>query len=109
MFSSYNFKRKNENFQMFSIFKMFPPKKVSKKFFNFKISCEIPKINFFKFENLMLKNSKFQGVFPLRIFQGKMEIFKFFLVLKFSRLKIFPKFFYFQNSRQNSQNHLFQI
>jgi hypothetical protein len=52
----------------------------------------IPKINFSKFENLTLKNSKFQGVFPpLTIFQGKMKIFKFFLVLKCSRQKIIRK------------------
>jgi hypothetical protein len=43
----------------------------------------------------MLKNSKFQGVFPLKIFQGKMKIFKFFLVLKCSRQKIFRKLFLF--------------
>jgi hypothetical protein len=52
---------------------MFPPKNVSKIiFFNFKIPGKIPKINFSKFENLRLKNSKFQAVFPpLKIFQGK--------------------------------------
>jgi hypothetical protein len=68
--------------------------------FNFKI----PKINFPTFENLMLKNSKFQGVFPLTFFQGKLKIFKVFLVLKCSRQKLFRKFFFFQNSGQNSQN-----
>jgi hypothetical protein len=50
----------------------------------------------------MLKNSKFQGGFPpLTIFRGKTKIFKFFLVLKFSRQKMIRKLVYlFQNSRQ---------
>jgi hypothetical protein len=39
------------------------------------------------------QNGKFQGVIPLTIFQGKMKMFKFFLVLKCSRQKIFRKFF----------------
>jgi hypothetical protein len=65
---------------------MFPPKIVwNVIFFYLKIPGKIPKINFSKFENLLLKNSKFQGVIPLTIFQGKMEIFKFFLVLECSR------------------------
>jgi hypothetical protein len=64
---------------------MFPPKNFSEIFFNFKIPCKIPKIIISKFENLMLKNSKFIGIFPLKIFQGKMKNFKFFLVLKISR------------------------
>jgi hypothetical protein len=56
----------------------------------------IPKVNFFKFENLTLKNSKFQGVFPpITIFQGKMKIFKFFLVLKCSRQKMIRKVIFF--------------
>jgi hypothetical protein len=64
----------------------------------------IRKINFSKFENLTLKNSKFQGVFPpLTIFQGKMKIFKFFIVLKCSRQKIFRKVIVLiQNSRQKN-------
>jgi hypothetical protein len=75
-------------------FKMFPPKNVSKIIFiNYKTPGKIPKINFSQFENLMLKNSKFQGVFPLKIFQGTMEIFNFFLVLIFSRQKFFENFF----------------
>jgi hypothetical protein len=66
-----------------------------KLFFYFKIPGKIPKINFSKFENLMLKNSKFKGVFPpLKIFQGKMKIFKFFLVLKCSLQKMFQKLFF---------------
>jgi hypothetical protein len=75
---------------------MFPPKNVSKIiFFNFKIQGKIPNINFSKFENLSLKNSKFQGVFPpLKIFQGKMKIFKFFQFLKCSRQKMFRKLFF---------------
>jgi hypothetical protein len=64
-----------------------------RKFFYFKIQGKIPKINFSKFKNLMLKNGKFQAAFPLKIFKGKMKIFKFFLVLKFSRQKILRKFF----------------
>jgi hypothetical protein len=56
----------------------------------------IPKVNSFKFENLTLKNSKFQVVFPpITVFQGKMKIFKFFLVLKCSRQKIFRKVIFF--------------
>jgi hypothetical protein len=39
--SYYNFPRKNEYFQIFSIFKLFPPKNISKSyFFNFKIPIE---------------------------------------------------------------------
>jgi hypothetical protein len=73
---------------------MFPPKNFSKIiFFSFKISGKIPKISFSKFENLMLKNSKFKGVFPHKIFQGIIKIYKFFLVLNYSRQKIFRKFF----------------
>jgi hypothetical protein len=59
----------------------------------------IPKVNFFKFEYIRLKNSKFEGVFPpIRIFKGKMKIFKFFLVLKCSRQKMIRKviLFYFK-------------
>jgi hypothetical protein len=63
-------------------------------FFNFKIKGKIPKINFSKFENLMLKNNKFKGVYPLEIFQGKMEIFKIFLFLKCSREKCFENDFF---------------
>jgi hypothetical protein len=90
-----NFPRKNENFQIFSSFKMFPPKNLSKIiFFNFKISGKIPKINFSKFENLLLQNSKFKGVFPVKISQIKMEIFKLFLFLKFSHREMFRKLFF---------------
>jgi hypothetical protein len=55
----------------------------------------IPKVNFFKFENLTLKNNKFQGGFPpITIFQEKMKIFKFFLVLKCSRQKEYEVIFF---------------
>jgi hypothetical protein len=74
---------------------MFPSKNNWKMFFNFKIPGKIPKIIISKFENLILKNSKFIGIFPLRIFQEKMKIFKFFLVLKFSRQKMYRKLFWF--------------
>jgi hypothetical protein len=41
----------------------------------------IRKANFLKFENLTLKNSKFQGGYPpITIFQGKMKILKFYLL-----------------------------
>jgi hypothetical protein len=43
----------------------------------------------------MLKNSKFKGVFTLKIFQGKIKIFKFFQVLKCSRQKSFENYFFF--------------
>jgi hypothetical protein len=59
----------------------------------------IPKFNFFKFENLTLRNSKFQGFFaPITIFKEKMKIFTFFLVLKCSFQKMIRKviFFYFK-------------
>jgi hypothetical protein len=93
-------------FKFFLVLKFFRQKMFRKLLFcNFKIPGKIPKINFPKFENIVLKNSKFQGVFPLTIFQGKIEIFKFFLVLKYSRQKMFRKlFFLFQNSKQISQN-----
>jgi hypothetical protein len=74
---------------------MFQPKNVSKIiFFKFKIPGKIPKINFSKSENLMLNDSEFKGVLrPLKIFQGKVNILIFFLVLKCSRQKMFRKLF----------------
>jgi hypothetical protein len=77
---------------------MFPPKLIRKVFFisKFPQKIMIPKINFFKFENLTLKNSKFQGVFPpITIFQAKMKILNFFIVLKCSHQKIFRKVIFF--------------
>jgi hypothetical protein len=53
----------------------------------------VPNVSFFKFENLTLKNSKFQGVFPpITIFQGK---WKLFLLLKCSHQKRFENLFFF--------------
>jgi hypothetical protein len=66
---------------------MLPPKNISKIFFNFKIPGKIPKINFSKFEDLMLKNCKFLGVFlPLKIFPRKNKKFQIF-----PSFKMFPK------------------
>jgi hypothetical protein len=97
------FQGKMENFKFFLV-ENIPTKKFFKIFFNFKIS-KILKINFSKFEKLMLTNNKFKGVFPLKILKGKMKIFKFFLVFKYSHQKMFRKlFFLIENSRQNSQN-----
>jgi hypothetical protein len=84
------FQGKMEIFQFFLVLKYSRQKIPRNFFFNFKIRGKIPKINFSKIENLMLKNSKFLGVFPpLKILQGKMKIFKFFLVLKCSHRKMF--------------------
>jgi hypothetical protein len=56
----------------------------------------IHKVSFFKFENLTLRNCKFHEVFsPITIFQEKMKISKFFLVLKFSRRKKIAKVIFF--------------
>jgi hypothetical protein len=87
------FQGKMKIFKFFQVLKCSRQKMLRKLFFfNFEIPGKIPNINFSKFENLMLKNSKVQGVFPLTIFQGKMEIFKFFLVLECSRQKNFENF-----------------
>jgi hypothetical protein len=73
---------------------MFPPKNVSKIiFFSFKIPGKIPKINFSEFENLALKIVNYKVFPPLTIFQGKMEIFKFFSSFNMFPKKIFRKFF----------------
>jgi hypothetical protein len=73
---------------------MFPPKNVSKIIFlNFKIPGKIPKLNFSKFENLMLKNSKFKGVFPLKIFQGKIKNFQIFSSFGFFHNQMLRKLF----------------
>jgi hypothetical protein len=63
-----------KNFQILFCFKMFPPKNVSKIiFFNIRIPGKIPKIDFSKFENLMLNIVNLQVVF---------------LLLKFSKEKL---------------------
>jgi hypothetical protein len=63
---------------------MIPPKNNSKIFIISKFPAKFPKMNFSKFENLLLKNGKFKVVFPLKIFQ-KNENFQIF-----SSFKIFP-------------------
>jgi hypothetical protein len=82
-------------FKFFLVLKCSRQKIIRKVIFlfqNFRQKRMIPKVNFFEFENLTLKNSKFQGDFtPITIFQGKMKIFKFFLVFKCSRQKMFRK------------------
>jgi tellurite resistance-related uncharacterized protein len=91
------FQGKIKIFEFFLIFKMFPPKNISKIiFFNFKIPGKIRKINFSKSENSSLKNSKFQGFFPpLTIFQGKIKFFKFFLIFKMFPPKNVSKIIFF--------------